>query len=61
MNIQLDKRLGKIWMEVERQLNLEEIHKFRDAAVRAKDFNNLPEVYKNLVLEIESGSKKRAA
>lgn len=61
MNVQLDKRLGKIWMEVERQLNLEQIHKFRDAVVRSKDFDDLPEVYKDLVLEIESCSKQRAA
>lgn len=61
MNVQLDKRLGKIWMEVERRLSLEEIHKFRDAAVQAKSFNDLPQTCKDLVLEIESSSKKKAA
>lgn len=61
MNIQLDKRLGKVWMQVEQRLSLEEINKFRRAAVRAKDFDDLPQNYKDLVLEIESGSKEKAA
>lgn len=55
MNVQLDKRLGKIWMEVERRLSLEEVDRFRNAAVKASAFDDLPQTYKDLVLEIESG------
>lgn len=61
MNVQLDKRLGKIWMRVEQQLSLEEINKFRNAAVNAKDFDDLPQGYKDLVLEIESKQEQRVA
>lgn len=61
MNVQLDKRLGKIWMEVERRLSLEEVDRFRNAAVKASAFDDLPQTYKDLVLEIESGSKEKAA
>lgn len=61
MNVQLDRRLGRIWDKVQKRLSMEEVDKFRDAVVRAKDFDDLPEVYKDLVLEIESGSKERAA
>lgn len=61
MNIQLDKRLGKIWLVVEQRLSLEETREFRDAAFKAKDFDELPESLKSLVLEIESGSKEKAA
>lgn len=61
MNIQLDKRLGKIWFVVEQRLSLEETRKFRDAAFKAKDFDELPQIYKDLVLEIEGSSKEKAA
>lgn len=63
MNIQLDKRLGKIWMQVEQRLkfDLDEIENFRKAAVKAKDFDDLPQIYKDLVLEIEGKLKEKAA
>lgn len=61
MNIQLDKRLGKIWFVVEQRLSLEETYKFRDAAFKAKDFDELPQDYKDLVLEIEGKVKEKAA
>lgn len=63
MNIQLDKRLGKIWMQVEQQLkfDLDEIENFRKAAVRAKDFDDLPQSYRNLVLAVESSLKEQVA
>lgn len=61
MNIQLDKRLGKIWFVVEQRLSLEETRKFRDAAFKAKDFDELPQDYKNLVIEIEGSLKEQAA
>lgn len=61
MNIQLDKRLGKIWLIVHERLSLQEVKEFRDAAFEAKDFDDLPQVYKDLVLEIEAESKGKAA
>lgn len=63
MNIQLDKRLGKIWMQVEQRLkfDLDEIENFRKAAYTAKDFDDLPPSYKDLVLGIEGGTKEKAA
>lgn len=61
MNVQLDRRLGRIWDKVRERLSREKVSEFLDAAVQAKSFDDLPEVYKNLVLEIESGSKQRAA
>ena len=61
MNIQLDKRLGRIWLEVEKHLSMEETDIFRNAAVKAKDFDDLPKVYKDLVLEIESSAEESAA
>ncbi|WP_009632996.1 hypothetical protein [Synechocystis sp. PCC 7509] len=63
MNIQLDKRLGKIWMQVEQQLkfDLDEIENFRKAAVKAKDFDDLPPSCKDLVLKIEGGAKEKVA
>jgi hypothetical protein len=55
MNIRLDRRLGRIWMQVEQRLmfDLQEIENFRKAAVKAKDFDELPQPYKELALEIE--------
>lgn len=53
MNVRLDKRLGRIWLVVEQRLSLEETRKFRDAAFKAKDFDELPQAYKELALEIE--------
>ena len=61
MNIQLDKRLGKIWLIVHERLSLQEVNEFRDAAFIAKDFDDLPLSYKDLVLEIEGGLKEKAA
>lgn len=63
MNIQLDKRLGKIWMQVEQRLkfDLDKIENFRKAAVKAKDFDALPQSYRDLVLEVEGGSKEQVA
>ena len=61
MNIQLDKRLGKIWLIVHERLSLQEVNEFRDAAFKAKDFDDLPPSYKDLVLEIEGGAKEKAA
>ena len=61
MNIQLDKRLGKIWSVVEQRLSLEETRKFRDAAFKAGNFDKLPPSYRDLVLEIEGSSKEKAA
>lgn len=63
MNIQLDKRRGKIWMQVEQRLkfDLDEIEHFRKAAVKAKDFGDLPLSYRDLVLNIEGGAKEKAA
>lgn len=58
MNVKLDKRLGRIWDEVRRCLGMEETDRFLDLVVKAKDFDDLPEAYKNLVLEIESSSKE---
>ena len=55
MNVRLDKRLGRIWMQVEQRLefDFDEIENFRKAAVKAKDFDELPQAYKELALEIE--------
>ena len=53
MNVRLDRRLGRIWSQVEQRLSLEETRKFRDAAFKAKTFDDLPESLKSLVLEIE--------
>lgn len=61
MNIQLDKRLGKVWLVVEQKISLEKTRKFRDAAFKVKDFDDLPEVYKDLVLEIEAESRGKVA
>lgn len=63
MNIQLDRRLGKIWMQVEQRLkfDLDEIESFRKASVQAKDFDDLPRSYQGLVLEIEGKAKEKAA
>lgn len=61
MNIQLDKRLGKIWLIVHERLSLQEVNEFRDAAFKAKDFDDLPLSYKDLVLEIEGRLKEKAA
>lgn len=61
MNIQLDKRLGKIWLIVHERLSLQEVNEFRDAAFKAKDFDDLPQIYKDLVLDIEGSSKEKAA
>ena len=63
MNIQLDKRLGKVWMQVEQRLkfDLNEIEYFRKAAVKAKDFEDLPQSYQDLVLDIEGKAKEKAA
>lgn len=58
MNPQLDRRLGRIWIKVQKRLSMKEVDKFRNAAVRAKDFDDLAEDYKNLVLEIESDSAR---
>lgn len=61
MNVKLDRRLGRIWDQVRKRLGREETNKFLDLVVKAKDFDDLPEVYKDLVLEIESDSKERVA
>jgi hypothetical protein len=53
MNVRLDKRLGRILFVVEQRLSLEETRKFRDAAFKAEDFDELPQPYKELALEIE--------
>lgn len=53
MNPKLDRRLGRLSFHIYKRLTLEEAVEFVDAAVRAKDFNDLPQVYKHLVLEIE--------
>lgn len=61
MNVQLDRRLGKIWDKVRERLSREEVNKFLDLVVKAKSFDDLPQAYKDLVIEIESGSKEKAA
>lgn len=61
MNVQLDRRLGKIWDKVRERLSREEVNKFLDLVIQAKSFDDLPQVYKDLVLEIERGSQEKAA
>ena len=55
MNVRLDRRLGRIWMKVQKKLefDFDEIENFRKAAAKAKDFDELPQAYKELALEIE--------
>lgn len=55
MNVRFDRRLGRIWLQVEQRLEFDwdEIESFRKTVVKAKDFDDLPQAYKDLVLEIE--------
>ncbi|HCF28661.1 MAG TPA: hypothetical protein DEV81_15990 [Cyanobacteria bacterium UBA11049] len=53
MNVRLDRRLGRIWDKVRERLGKDETNKFLDFVVQAKDFDNLPQAYKELALEIE--------
>lgn len=61
MNPKLDRRLGKIWDKVRERLGIDETNKFLDLVIQAKDFDALPQIYKDLVLEIEGSSKEKAA
>ncbi len=60
MNPKLDRRLGKIWDKVRERLGIDETENFLDLVIKAKDFDNLPSIYKDLVLEIEGKSKEKA-
>lgn len=61
MNPKLDRRLGKIWDKVRGRLGIDETDKFLDLVIKAKEFDYLPQIYKDLVLEIEDKSKEKAA
>ena len=61
MNPKLDRRLGKIWDKVREKLGSDETDKFLDLVIQAKDFDDLPPSYKDLVLEIEGKLKEKAA
>ena len=61
MNPKLDGRLGRIWDKVREKLGSDETDKFLDLVIQAKDFDDLPQIYKDLVLEIEGKSKQKAA
>lgn len=61
MNPKLDRRLGRIWDKVRERLGIDETDKFLDLVIKAKDFDDLPPSYKDLVLEIEGKSKEKAA
>ncbi len=61
MNPKLDRRLGKIWDKVRERLGIDETDKFLYLVIKAKDFDDLPQIYKDLVLEIEGKSKEKAA
>ncbi len=61
MNPKLDRRLGKIWDRVREKLGSDETNKLLDLVIQAKDFDDLPPIYKDLVLEIEGSSKEKAA
>jgi F0F1-type ATP synthase delta subunit len=61
MNPKLDRRLGKIWDKVREKLGSNETDKFLEVVIQAKDFDDLPQIYKDLVLEIEGRSKQKAA
>ena len=61
MNAQLSRRLGKVWLEVEQRLSMDEVDRFVELALQANSFDELPDSLKNLVLEIEAESKEKAA
>ncbi len=61
MNPKLDRRLGEIWDKVREKLGSDETNKFLDLVIQAKDFDDLPQIYKDLVLEIEGRAKQKAA
>jgi len=61
MNPKLDRRLGKIWDKVRERLGIDETEKFLYLVIKVKDFDNMPPIYKDLVLEIEGKSKEKAA
>jgi hypothetical protein len=61
MNPKLDRRLGRIWDKVRERLGRDETNKFLDLVTQAKDFDDLPQACKDLVLEIEGESKEKAA
>lgn len=61
MNPKLDRRLGRIWDKVRGRLSKEETNNLLDLVNQAKYFDDLPQRYRDLVLEIEGGSKENAA
>lgn len=61
MNPKLDRRLGRIWDKVRERLGNNEINKFLDLVIQAKDFEDLPQSYQDLVLDIEGKAKEKAA
>lgn len=56
MNAQLSRRLGRVWLEVEQRLSIDEADRYVEAAYKAKSFDDLPENLKTLVLEIEKSN-----
>ncbi|KJH71102.1 hypothetical protein [Aliterella atlantica] len=61
MNPKLDRRLGRIWDKVRERLGNNETNKFLDLIIQAKDFEDLPQGYQDLVLDIEGKAKEKAA